>query len=31
MINWAEVALYFLSGLAVGIAARIVFDAWRLK
>ena len=29
MINWTEVALYFVSGMAIGIAARIVFDEWR--
>jgi hypothetical protein len=29
MINWTEVALYFLGGMAIGIAARMVFDEWR--
>lgn len=26
MINWTEVALYFLGGMAIGIAVRILFD-----
>ena len=26
MINWTEVALYFLGGMAVGIAVRMVVD-----
>jgi len=29
MINWTEVALYFLGGMAIGIAVRMVVDEWR--
>jgi len=28
MINWFEVTLYFLSGMLVGFAARMVIDEW---
>jgi hypothetical protein len=29
MINWTEVVVYFLGGMAFGIAVRMVVDEWR--